>query len=42
MAMAMAMAALIAEDEVTINDTACVATSFPNFFKALRSAVIPK
>lgn len=41
-AMAMAMAALIAEDAVTINDTACVATSFPNFFEALGSSIIPR
>ncbi len=35
-AMAMAIAALAAEGPVTINDTACVSTSFPNFFDLIR------
>ncbi|RJP21930.1 MAG: 3-phosphoshikimate 1-carboxyvinyltransferase [Candidatus Abyssobacteria bacterium SURF_5] len=40
-AMAMAVAALVAEEPVTITDTACVSTSFPNFFKTLDSVVVP-
>jgi 3-phosphoshikimate 1-carboxyvinyltransferase len=34
-AMAMAIAGLVADGPVTINDTACVATSFPGFFDTL-------
>jgi 3-phosphoshikimate 1-carboxyvinyltransferase len=40
MAMAMAIAALVAEDSVTIRDTACVATSFPDFFETLRNITV--
>jgi 3-phosphoshikimate 1-carboxyvinyltransferase len=39
MAMAMAIAALTADGPVTITDTACVATSFPEFFEKLDKAV---
>ena len=42
MAMAMAIAALTAENPVTINDTACVATSFPGFFDALAQVAEPR
>jgi 3-phosphoshikimate 1-carboxyvinyltransferase len=38
-AMAMAVAALIADEPVTITDTACVSTSFPGFFDTLRDIV---
>lgn len=41
-AMAMAIAGLVADEPVTINDTACVATSFPRFFEALRGVIIPR
>ena len=34
-AMSMAVAALVAEGEVTIDDTACTATSFPGFWELL-------
>jgi 3-phosphoshikimate 1-carboxyvinyltransferase len=40
-AMAMAVAGLVAEEPVTINDTACVATSFPGFFGAVRDVAVP-
>ncbi len=40
-AMAMAVAALVADGPVTINDTACVATSFPGFFEMLREVAPP-
>jgi 3-phosphoshikimate 1-carboxyvinyltransferase len=39
-AMAMAVAALVADGPVTINDTACVSTSFPDFFELLRKVAI--
>jgi 3-phosphoshikimate 1-carboxyvinyltransferase len=39
-AMAMAIAGLIAEDPVTVTDTACVATSFPEFFQLLRDVTV--
>lgn len=35
-AMAMAIAGLIAQEPVTVNDTACVGTSFPDFFEVIR------
>jgi 3-phosphoshikimate 1-carboxyvinyltransferase len=38
-AMAMAVAALAADEPVTITDTACVSTSFPGFFDTLREIV---
>jgi 3-phosphoshikimate 1-carboxyvinyltransferase len=34
-AMSMAVAALVAEGEVTIRDTGCTATSFPGFWELL-------
>lgn len=40
-AMAMAVAGLIADEPVTINDTACVATSFPGFFREVRALAVP-
>ena len=40
-AMAMAIAALMASGESVINDTACVATSFPGFFKTLKTISVP-
>ena len=36
-AMALAIAALGAEDKVTIKDAHCVSKSYPNFFDDLRS-----
>lgn len=39
-AMAMAVAGLVAEGPVTINDTACVATSFPGFFRTVRDVAV--
>ena len=39
-AMAMAIAGLIADGPVTITDTACVATSFPDFFQLLRDVTV--
>jgi 3-phosphoshikimate 1-carboxyvinyltransferase len=36
-AMSMAVASLVARGEVTIDDTACTATSFPNFWELLAS-----
>ena len=41
-AMAMAIAGLAADGPVTIEDTACVATSFPDFFDALRTVTIQR
>ncbi len=41
-AMAMAVAGLLADAPVTIEDTACVATSFPDFFTVLRNVTIQK
>lgn len=41
-AMAMAVAGLVADGPVTIEDTACVATSFPDFFNALRNITIQR
>ncbi len=37
-AMSMAVASLVAGGEVTIDDTACTATSFPNFWELLANA----
>ena len=37
-AMSMAVASLVAGGEVTIDDTACTATSFPNFWELLATA----
>jgi 3-phosphoshikimate 1-carboxyvinyltransferase len=41
-AMAMAVAALSALGESVVNDTACVATSFPEFFNVLKSISVNK
>ncbi|MBU4376975.1 MAG: 3-phosphoshikimate 1-carboxyvinyltransferase [Candidatus Omnitrophica bacterium] len=41
-AMAMAVAALGSSGESIINDTACVATSFPEFFNILKAAAVSK
>ncbi len=41
-AMAMAVASLMADGPVTINDTACVATSFPDFFDVVRRITIER
>jgi len=41
-AMAMAIAALAADEPVTIKDTACVATSFPDFFEKLEEVTLPR
>jgi 3-phosphoshikimate 1-carboxyvinyltransferase len=37
MAMALAVAGLVAEGETLVEDTACVATSFPGFVEALNA-----
>ena len=39
-AMSAAVAALAARGEVTIDDVACVATSFPNFFELLEQVAL--
>jgi 5-enolpyruvylshikimate-3-phosphate synthase len=40
--MAMAVAGLFADAPVTVTDTDCVATSFPDFFKLLREVSVER
>jgi len=40
-AMSMLIAGLAARGEITVNDTECIATSFPNFIALLEKVVVP-